>query len=189
MQPPSETPTSAALLDCFAVGLAVPCVFDEYLYDMLPFADVLPYRAMMVFVPPEDAKSPQATFLDHLRAYSVDERVAMLRGMQSVSQALQYAVCPVVCEVKRAMSPPGLGHLRPCSAGERMAMLHSMHSVLHALQYRGVTHCACQLLAKMKRLNLWKLVIKLDTLSHSASQSLSTNCTPMDLNALPSLII
>lgn len=92
-------------MDCFAAGLALPCVFDEYLYDMLPFADVLPYRAMMVFVPPEDARSPQGgTFLDHLRAYSANERVAMLRSMQSVSQALQYAV-------RRALDAQNL----PCS--------------------------------------------------------------------------
>ena len=90
--PPGGTPTSVALADCFAAGLAVPAVFDEYLYDLLPFADVLPYRNMAAYVPLDDAATPGVSFLDHLAAYGTDRRESMLRTMQSLSQALQYAV-------------------------------------------------------------------------------------------------
>jgi len=92
VQPHGDTPTHLGLADCLATGLAVPCVFDEYLFDMLPFADVLPYRAFMAYVPPEDAWHRHGSFLDHLAAYGVPQRAAMLRAMQGVSQALQYAV-------------------------------------------------------------------------------------------------
>jgi len=92
VQPHGDTPTHVGLADCLAAGLAVPCVFDDYLFDMLPFADVLPYRAFMAYVPAEDAWHRHGSFLDHLAAYGVPERAAMLRAMQGVSQALQYAV-------------------------------------------------------------------------------------------------
>ena len=92
--PPGGTPTSVALADCFAAGLAMPAVFDEYLYDLLPFADVLPYRTMAAYVPPGDAVTPGISYLDHLAAYGPGQREAMLRAMQNVSQALQYAVPP-----------------------------------------------------------------------------------------------
>ena len=92
--PPGETPTSIALADCFATGLAVPAVFDEYLYDLLPFADVMPYRAMAAYVPPGDAVAPGVSYLDHLAAYTLGECEGMLRATQNVSQALQYAVRP-----------------------------------------------------------------------------------------------
>ncbi|KAK9834820.1 hypothetical protein WJX81_001043 [Elliptochloris bilobata] len=92
--PPGNTPTSVSLADCFAAGLAVPVLFDEYLYGLLPFADVLLYRDMAAYVPPGDAAAPGMSFLDHLAAYAVDRRAAMLRTMQGVSQALQYAVRP-----------------------------------------------------------------------------------------------
>ena len=90
--PPGRTPTSVALADCFATGLAVPAMFDEYLYDLLPFADVLPYRAMAAYVPLGDAVTPGVSYLDHLAAYGQGQREAMLRAMQGMSQALQYAV-------------------------------------------------------------------------------------------------
>ena len=90
--PPGDTPTSIGLADCFAAGLAVPAMFDEYLYDLLPFADVLPYRSMSAHVPLGDAAAPGISFLDHLGVYGLDHRTSMLRAMQNVSQALQYAV-------------------------------------------------------------------------------------------------
>ena len=92
--PPSGTPTSVALADCFAAGLAVPAVFDEYLYDLLPLADVLPYRGMAAYVPPGDAVAPGVSYLDHLAAYGLSECESMLCATQNVSQALQYVVRP-----------------------------------------------------------------------------------------------
>jgi hypothetical protein len=105
VQPHGDTPTHVALADCLATGLALPCVFDEYLFDMLPFADVLPYRAFIAYVPPEDAWHRRGSFLDHLAAYGVPERAAMLRAMQGVSQALQYAVRAAPRAAARVRSP------------------------------------------------------------------------------------
>jgi hypothetical protein len=94
VQPYGDSPTRSALLDCIASGLAVPCVFDEFLFDMLPFADVIDYREMVAYVPADAIMAPGASFLDWLRHYDAAARAAMLGSLQAVSQALQYAVQP-----------------------------------------------------------------------------------------------
>ena len=92
VQPYGDSPTRSALLDCLASGLAVPAVFDEFLFDMLPFADVLDYRSMLAYVPEEDVLPPDGNLLQRLRAFSTDARMAMLLNVQRASHALQYAV-------------------------------------------------------------------------------------------------
>ena len=92
VQPYGDSPTRSALLDCMASGLAVPAVFDEYLFDMLPFADVLDYRSMLAYVAEEDVMPPAGNLLRQLRLYSNETRTAMLLNVQRVSHALQYAV-------------------------------------------------------------------------------------------------
>ena len=94
VQPHGDTPTRSALLDCMASGLAVPCVFDRFLFDLLPFADVIDYRSMMAYIPADDAMAPGASFLDWLRGYDGAARADMLGRLRAVSQALQYAVQP-----------------------------------------------------------------------------------------------
>jgi len=95
VQPYGDSPTRSAIMDCIASGLAVPCVFDEFLFDMLPFADVIDYRAMVAYIPADDVMAPgNASFLDWLRHYDGAARAAMLSSLQAVSQALQYAVQP-----------------------------------------------------------------------------------------------
>ena len=133
--PPGDTPTSIALADCFAAGLAVPAVFDEYLYDLLPYADVLPYRTVAAYVPRADAVTPGVTYLDHLAGYGLGQREAMLRAMQSISQALQYAVQPQYalvlqgCLVLSLQLPYGPGLLPPLrfKVGEALHPVHSTH--------------------------------------------------------------
>ena len=95
VQPYGDSPTRSALLDCLASGLAVPAVFDEYLMDMLPFADVLDYRAMIAYVAEEDVRPPDGNLLRLLRALGNDTRAAMLSRVQEMSHALQYAVRPI----------------------------------------------------------------------------------------------
>ena len=92
VQPYGDSPTRSAIMDCIASGLAVPAVFDEFLFDMLPFADVINYRAIVAYIPAEAAMAPGASFLDWLRHYDGAARAAMLGSLQAVSQALQYAV-------------------------------------------------------------------------------------------------
>ena len=94
VQPFGDSPTRSALMDCMASGLAVPCVFDDYLFDMLPFADVINYRSMMVNIDPDEVQAPGVSFLDSLRTVNDDARAAMLKSVQAVSHALQYAVQP-----------------------------------------------------------------------------------------------
>ena len=94
VQPYGDTPTRSALLDCIASGLAVPVVFDEFLYNMLPFADVIDMRSMMVYIPEEVVLQPGANFLDQLRAYSNESRAYMLENLQRFSHAFQWAVQP-----------------------------------------------------------------------------------------------
>ena len=125
--PPGGTPTSVALADCFAAGLAVPALFDEYLYDLLPFADVLPYRSMAAYVPPGDAVTPGISYLDHLAAYGLGERESMLRAMQNVSQALQYAVQPRSALVLAWCQGGAPGLRGPVSARQRACCVRAMH--------------------------------------------------------------
>ena len=91
-QPHGDTPTRSALLDCLASGLAVPAVFDEYLFDMLPFADVLDYRSMLVYVPEENVTGAGGGLLQSLRAYNIETRTAMLESVQRAAHAFEYAV-------------------------------------------------------------------------------------------------
>ena len=99
VQPYGDSPTRSALLDCMASGLAVPAVFDEYLFDMLPFADVLDYRSMLAYVAEEDVMPPAGTLLRQLRLYSSETRAAMLLSVQRVSHTFQYAVRLPPCAV------------------------------------------------------------------------------------------
>ena len=92
VQPYGDTPTRSALLDCLASGLAVPAVFDEYLFDMLPFADVLDLRSMVVYVPEENVTGTGGSLLQSLREYSNGTRGAMLENVQRAAHAFQYAV-------------------------------------------------------------------------------------------------
>ena len=95
VQPYGDSPTRSALLDCMASGLAVPVVFDKYLFDMLPFADVVDYRSIMAYVAEDDVLLPEGNLLRQLRTYSNETRASMLHNMQQTSHALQYAVSPV----------------------------------------------------------------------------------------------
>ena len=99
VQPYGDTPTRSALLDCLASGLAVPAVFDEYLFAMLPFADVLDYRSLLVYVPEENVTGSNGSLLQSLREYSNDTRAALLESVQRAAHAFQYAVraLPAYC--------------------------------------------------------------------------------------------
>ena len=92
VQPHGDTPTRSALLDCLASGLAVPAVFDEYLADMLPFADVVDFRTILAYVPEEDIMGTGGSLLQSLKEYSNDTRMTMLENVQRVAHAFQYAV-------------------------------------------------------------------------------------------------
>ena len=92
VQPYGDCHTRSALLDCQASGLAVPAVFDEYLLDMLPFADVVDYRSMVAYVAEEDVMPPYGNLLRQLRALGNDTRGAMMSRMQQTSHAFQYPV-------------------------------------------------------------------------------------------------
>lgn len=94
VQPHGDTPTRSALADCIAAGLALPCVFDDYMFDMMPFADVVNYRDFMAYVPADEVMLPGASVLDYLRAFSSDTRASMLAHLQRVSHVFQYAVQP-----------------------------------------------------------------------------------------------
>ncbi len=42
----------------------------DYLFNMLPFADVVSCRNFMVYIPADAVMLPGASFLKHLREYS-----------------------------------------------------------------------------------------------------------------------
>ena len=148
VQPYGDTPTRSALLDCLASGLAVPAVFDKYLFDMLPFADVVDYRAMLAYVPEERVMPPDGNLLWHLRAFSTEERAAMLLNVQRASHAFQYAVSvpcvhsmaePVAHRIK---SPKRLLRTTCCAAAA--TVMHAFFCLV-VLSYVpapwGICHC------------------------------------------------
>ena len=94
VQPHGDTPTRSSLADCIASGLALPCVFDPYLFDMLPFADVVNYRNFMVYVPADAVMLPGASIVKYLGEYSNETLASMLVSLQRVSHVFQYAVQP-----------------------------------------------------------------------------------------------
>lgn len=94
VQPHGDSPMRSALTDCIASGLAIPCVFDEYMFDMMAFSDVLDYRKLMVYVPMDDVMLPGASVIGYLREHSNEARGAMLASLQEVAHVMQYAVQP-----------------------------------------------------------------------------------------------
>ena len=77
-----------------AAPQAIPLVFDEFLASMLPFADVLNYRAFTVHMPYEAAMQPNASVIAFARGHGGEARVRMLHSLQRVSHVFQYAVAP-----------------------------------------------------------------------------------------------
>ena len=143
VQPYGDTPTRSALMDCLASGLAVPVVFDEYLFDMLPFADVVNYRSMLAYVAEEDVMPPGGNLLRLLRAVGNETRMAMLLSVQRASHALQYAVrVPSVRHALRGVALSCLHDSFPADGAVHWCG-HGTHGVSHALCCSaGLVACA-----------------------------------------------
>lgn len=91
IEPSGDLPTRLSLWDVFQ-GSTIPVVFDEHLFSVLPFADLIDYSA---FVPVKPTTWKGSFVVEVKRSATFATRLQALASLHNVRHLLQYSLNPV----------------------------------------------------------------------------------------------